>query len=180
MNTALACPICGHQHRLSPRSTVEATFRCESCSTLLRVPDGVAPTGAPSRGTTPPTALPVSTAASDSHGSVGFRRGLAWPLRALIWAAALPVGLATTVIVLRRIGLLGVDDVVDLFLGAGPGRFTWVAVLVPLWAALTAVLAHFPIEALSRRIESRRSRVGSEIEAAQPSAHRRGSQSTRP
>lgn len=111
---------------------------------------------------------------------MGSRHGLTWPLRALIWAAALPVGLATAVVVLRRVGLLGVDDVVDLFLGAGPGRFAWVAVLVPLWAALTAILAHVPIETLSRRIESRRGRVGSEIGSARPQVQRRGSQRTRP
>lgn len=164
MNPALDCPICGHRHRLRSRSNGETTFHCESCSTLLRVPEEARPAG-PS-GAPPPS---------------GGR--LVWPLRAFVWAAALPVGLVTTVVVLRTLGRLDTGDVVDLFLGTGPGRFAWVAVLVPLWAALSAALAHLSIETLSRRVRPRPGRAeltGRRVGPPRSPAQRRGSQRTRP
>lgn len=164
MNTALDCPVCGHRHRLASRSDDEATFRCESCSTLLSVPEEAEPVG--------PSGTPPSSAGR-----------LVWPLRALVWAAALPVGLVTAVVVLRTLGRLDTGDMVDLFLGTGPGRFAWVAVLVPLWAALSAGLAHLSIETLTRQVMARPGRAGFRgrgVRPARPWAQRRGSQRTRP
>jgi hypothetical protein len=77
-------------------------------------------------------------------------------LRALIWAAAFGFALLVTAFVLRTVGLLGVNTAIDLYAGSGAGRFGVLLVALPLWALLSATIAHFSLEALARRRRPRR------------------------
>jgi len=77
------------------------------------------------------------------------------PVRALIWAVAFGVGLLVTGVVLRTVGLLGVNTAIDLYAGSGARRFGILLVLLPLWAVLSATIAHFSLEALARRAPRR-------------------------
>jgi fumarate reductase subunit D len=79
------------------------------------------------------------------------------PLRALVWLIALPLGWVAAAVPLRAIGWLSVDDALDAFAGSGLGRWVILLVLLPLWAAISASLAHLAIEALTRRRASPRS-----------------------
>jgi hypothetical protein len=72
-------------------------------------------------------------------------------IRASVWAAAFVVGLVIAAFALRKAGLLDVDTVIDLYAGSGPGRFGILLVLLPLWALLSATIAHLALEALARR-----------------------------
>ena len=72
-------------------------------------------------------------------------------LRALIWTVAFAVGFGVTAVVLRGFGLLGVNTVLDLYAGSGLHRFRVLLVLLPLWALLSATLAHFTLEFLAAR-----------------------------
>jgi hypothetical protein len=68
-----------------------------------------------------------------------------------VWAAAFGVGLVITGFVLRKIGILSVNTIIDLYAGTGLGRFGVLLVLLPMWAALSATIAHLSLEALAKR-----------------------------
>jgi hypothetical protein len=72
-------------------------------------------------------------------------------IRALAWAVAFGVGLAVTVFVLKEIGVLGVNTAIDIYAGSGVHRFAVLLVMLPVWALLSATIAHFSLEALARR-----------------------------
>ena len=72
-------------------------------------------------------------------------------IRVPVWTAAFGVGLVITAFVLRKMGILSVDAVIDLYAGTGPGRFGILLILLPMWAALSATIAHLSLEALAKR-----------------------------
>ena len=77
-------------------------------------------------------------------------------LRALVWTVAFAAGFGVTAILLRAAGLLGVNTAIDLYAGTGLRRFGVLLVMLPLWAVLSATMAHFTLEALSARRRRRR------------------------
>lgn len=72
-------------------------------------------------------------------------------IRIPVWTAAFGVGLVITAFVLRKMGILSVNAVIDLYAGAGLGRFGILLILLPMWAALSATIAHLSLEALAKR-----------------------------
>jgi hypothetical protein len=72
-------------------------------------------------------------------------------LRAGVWAAAFFVGLILSAFLLRKMGVLDVDRVIDLYAGSGPGRFGILLLLLPMWALLSATIAHLSLETLAKR-----------------------------
>jgi hypothetical protein len=78
-------------------------------------------------------------------------RALPAPLRIGVWAAAFVLGLAVSAFFLRKIGILSVNAVIDLYAGTGLARFGILVVLLPLWAVLSALIAHFSLEGLAKR-----------------------------
>jgi hypothetical protein len=77
--------------------------------------------------------------------------GVSKPIRVLVWVLAFGIGLAIAAVVLRKIGVLDVNRVLDLYAGSGLGRFGVLLVLLPLWALLSATIAHFSLEGLAAR-----------------------------
>jgi len=73
------------------------------------------------------------------------------PLRALVWAVAFGIGLVVAAFLLRAVGLLGVNTALDVYAGSGLHRFGILLALLPLWALLSATIAHFSLEGLARR-----------------------------
>jgi hypothetical protein len=153
MATALQCPDCGRHQPIDQLSGT--TFRCRRCGRLLAAPRRPSPVpdeddrtaaaprveAAPKRLSRPPGRTPATAKPALSPASI----------RVLIWVAALVVGLVAAAFPLRAIGWLSVDDVLDAFAGDGLGRWGILLVLLPLWAAVSATLAHLAIEALERR-----------------------------
>ena len=90
-------------------------------------------------------------------------------IRAVVWVAAFWVGLVLTAFTLRKMGILDVDRVIDLYAGSGPGRFGILLVLLPMWALLSATIAHFSLEALARRRRPRRAAPRPQATTSQPS-----------
>src|SRR5204863_9222670 len=124
-------------------------------------------TGAPA-GDLPmvPPMAPAGTAAGSAIGPTGKATGatarraggqapLGWvaprrsgrplpaPVRVGVWAIAFVVGLAVSAFVLRKVGVLSVNAVLDLYAGSGLRRFGILLVLLPLRAVLPALIAHF-------------------------------------
>jgi hypothetical protein len=100
---------------------------------------------------------PRGTATASPGAPLGWlappRSGTPVPtvLRALVWAAAFGFSLLVTAFVLRTVGLLGVNTAIDLYAGSGARRFGILLVLLPLWALLSATIAHFSLEGLAHR-----------------------------
>jgi hypothetical protein len=95
-------------------------------------------------------------------------RPLPAPLRIGVWAAAFVLGLGVSAFILRKIGILSVNAVIDLYAGTGLGRFGILLVLLPLWAVLSALIAHFSLEGLTNRRNSRASSPSPEVTASRP------------
>jgi hypothetical protein len=72
-------------------------------------------------------------------------------MRAGVWAAAFFAGLILSAFILRKMGVLDVDGVIDLYAGSGPGRFGVLLLLLPMWALLSATIAHLSRETLAKR-----------------------------
>jgi hypothetical protein len=64
---------------------------------------------------------------------------------------ALALGFVVSAAVMRAVGLLDVDSVLDAFAGEGVGRYAMLLVFLPLWALLAAGGAHLTLEWLGRR-----------------------------
>jgi hypothetical protein len=149
MATVLQCPDCGQDQPLEQISGM--TFRCRRCGRLLAAPR------LPARAVVPPPAdsdddrtVAVAPVAREWRPARPPPQ-LPAPLRALVWVLALVVGLVLAAAPLRAIGWLSVDDVLDAFAGSGLGRWGILLVFLPLWAGISGSLAHFALEALTRR-----------------------------
>ena len=118
---------------------------------------GVAGTRTAAGGTNGRVAGARGTSAGSAAAPLGWvaprRSGLPVPpaVRGVVWAAAFIAGLLISAFLLKKVGLLGVNTAIDLFAGTGPSRFGILVVMLPLWALLSATIAHLSIETLARR-----------------------------
>ena len=118
---------------------------------------GVARTGAPTVAI-PRAEGPVASAAghatiTEAHEPAGRhaeRHGMALPLRAAVWFVALGMGFVLAVVPLYLFGVFTSDHASNVLLEDGFDRIKGLLFLLPLWAAVTATLAHFAIESQSR------------------------------
>jgi hypothetical protein len=79
-------------------------------------------------------------------------------LRALVWVLSLALGFVVSATLLRAVGVLDIDTLLDAFSGEGVGRYGVLLVLLPLWAVLSAGAAHLVLEWAGRRRERRNRR----------------------
>jgi len=108
-------------------------------------PDG--PTARAATATRPVRRTPVAWAELRRAGQPVLPTGIRVP----VWAAAFGLGLVITAFVLRKVGILSVNAVIDLYAGTGLGRFGILLIILPMWAALSATMAHLSLEALAKR-----------------------------
>jgi hypothetical protein len=76
-------------------------------------------------------------------------------IRAPVWVLSLILGFVVSAALLRVVGLLDVDSVLNAFAGEGVGRYSVLLVLLPLWAVLSAGAAHLVLEWVAGRRERR-------------------------
>src|SRR5215470_11778460 len=135
MAQALECPACGARH---PVDTLPATrtFRCDRCGQTLKVPDVVAA----NRPLEPPPRR--GGAAPSKRG----RTRVHWYWRLLAWIVAVPLGLLFTAWPALHFDLLKKDDLLDVFVGEGSGRYVRLLVFAAAWAFVTALLVSLFVE----------------------------------
>jgi len=104
-----------------------------------------AATGPMPRTPAPVVRPPVATRPAPSPG-----QELPWPVRTGVWLAALALTLLVTLVVLRVVGILTVNRAMNVFVGAGAGRFGVLFIVLPVWALASAVVAHVALETLAR------------------------------
>ena len=97
----------------------------------------------------PAAAAPASSAPKPVTASA-FAPVPIW-MRAILWVLALPISFVIVFLFARAIGVLTTNQLTDIYLAPGTGRFWPVARLLPFVALLTAVLVQGGVIALSRR-----------------------------
>ena len=196
MAKALECPACGAQHSVDGREP-SSTFRCDSCGQALKVPASVVVAQAASgaRNVTPPPrrrtgAAPAreivgatATLSATDTGNGGRpaepappraptpapRTRAHWYWRLAAWVVAVPLAFVVTALPSYEFGLIRKDDVLDVFVGSGTGRYTRLAVFTLVWALVTAVLVQLLEEGgrwWSRRRRAARGRAPAPRRAA--------------
>jgi hypothetical protein len=86
-------------------------------------------------------------APTEPAGGGGATRHRAhWYWRLLAWVVALPLGFVITAWPAYELGLIRKDDVLDVFVGSGSGRYTRLAIFTVIWALVTALLVQLFVE----------------------------------
>jgi hypothetical protein len=76
----------------------------------------------------------------------GSKPKVSWYWRLLAWIVAVPVGFLITAWPAYELGLIKKDDVLDIFVGTGSGRYVRLAIATAVWALVTALLVQLLIE----------------------------------
>lgn len=79
-----------------------------------------------------------------------------WYWRALAWIVAVPVGFLLTAWPAYEFGFIKKDDLLDIFVGTGTGRYARLAIVTLVWAVVTAVLVQALVEGGRIRANRRR------------------------
>jgi hypothetical protein len=140
--------------RLAGRGRAGALTEPSTESPPVDLPTQMVPSAVPT-GAAAGAATTTGTAKRPSVGWVqplrAGRPNLPTGIRVPVWTAAFGLGLVITAFVLRKIGILSVNAIIDLYAGSGLGRFGILLILLPMWAALSATMAHLSLEALAKR-----------------------------
>jgi hypothetical protein len=84
--------------------------------------------------------------AHPQHGPLRVR----WWVRFLVWVAALAIGAVVVVVPARRLDVIDFDGALNVIGGRGFEQWKLPLVIVPPWALVSAVIAHFAIEGIAR------------------------------
>ena len=102
--------------------------------------------------TAAPTAVaeaPEGARRARAAGSVAAgedRTKVHWYWRLLAWVVAVPLGFVVTAWPAYKLELISKDDVLNVFVGSGTGRYARLAVGTALWALVTALLVQLFVE----------------------------------
>jgi hypothetical protein len=129
-----------------------------------RRPAGDAPVPVTATGTAPVAAVSATVPATATDGDDGGgparpmrrRRGarpagapkgkVAWYWRLVAWVVAVPLGFVITAWPAYELGFIKKDDVLDIFVGTGTGRYVRLAIATAVWALVTALLVQLFVE----------------------------------
>jgi hypothetical protein len=82
-----------------------------------------------------------------------------WYWRLLAWVAAVPLGFLITAWPAYELGFIKKDDVLDIFVGTGSGRYVRLAIATAVWALVTALLVQLFVEGARAWAARRRARA---------------------
>jgi hypothetical protein len=107
-------------------------------------------------------ATTAAAADADGSGSAGDRRSrraptspsrapeprakVHWYWRVLAWIVAVPLGFLVTAWPAYKLGFIKKDDLLDIFVGTGTGRYLRLAIVTLVWAVVTALLVQLLVE----------------------------------
>jgi hypothetical protein len=189
MAKALECPACGAQHSVDgrePSSTFRCEQCGQALKVPASVVVAQAASGASNvtppprrRAGVPPSPEVIGATATLSATDTGngsrppqspqpapprasapaARSRAHWYWRLAAWIVAVPIAFVVTAWPAYEFGLIRKDDVLDVFVGSGVGRYTRLALFTLIWALVTAVLVQLLVEGgrwWSRRRRGRR------------------------
>jgi len=97
------------------------------------------------RGGTPPPSASAAT-----------RSKVHWYWRLLAWVVAVPLGFVLTAWPAYKFGFIKKNDLLDIFVGTGTGRYLRLAIVTLAWALVTALLVQLFVEGGRVRAARRR------------------------
>jgi hypothetical protein len=74
------------------------------------------------------------------------KRKVAWYWRVVAWVVAVPLGFVITAWPAYQLGFIKKNDVLDIFVGTGTGRYVRLAIGTAVWALVTALLVQLFVE----------------------------------
>ena len=100
------------------------------------------------RGSKPPPSAPAPSPARRSK--------VHWYWRVLAWIVAVPVAFVVTAWPAYKLGFIKKDDLLDIFVGTGIGRYVRLGIVTLVWAIATALLVQLFVEGGRVRAARRR------------------------
>jgi hypothetical protein len=94
--------------------------------------------------------------ASSAPVAPAKRSRVAWYWRVLAWIVAVPVAFFLTAWPAYQLGFIQKDDLLDIFVGTGVGRYLRLGIVTFVWAVVTALLVQLFIEGGRVRAARRR------------------------
>jgi hypothetical protein len=79
-----------------------------------------------------------------------------WYWRLLAWVVAVPLGFVLTAWPAYEFGFIKKDDLLNIFVGTGTGRYVRLAIVTLVWALVTALLVQLFVEGGRARANRRR------------------------
>ena len=79
-----------------------------------------------------------------------------WYWRVVAWIVAVPLGFLVTAWPAYELGFIKKDDLLDIFVGTGTGRYLRLAIVTLVWAIVTALLVQLFVEGGRARANRRR------------------------
>jgi hypothetical protein len=79
-----------------------------------------------------------------------------WYWRLLAWVVAVPLGFVITAWPAYAFGIIKKNDLLDVFVGTGMGRYLRLAIVTLVWAIVTAILVQLFVEGGRARANRRR------------------------
>jgi hypothetical protein len=129
--------------------------------------------GAPALAATAATAAAATAAVDETSGAptrakssrapapaaAPKRSSVAWYWRLVAWIVAVPLGFLLSAWPAYQLGFIKKDDLLDVFVGTGTGRYLRLAIVTVVWALVTALLVQLFVEG-GRVRANRRRRTG--------------------
>jgi hypothetical protein len=91
-----------------------------------------------------------------SRAAPAKRSRVAWYWRVVAWIVAVPLGFVVTAWPAYELGFIKKDDLLDIFVGTGIGRYLRLAIVTVVWALVTALLVQLFVEGGRVRANRRR------------------------
>jgi hypothetical protein len=79
-----------------------------------------------------------------------------WYWRLVAWVVAVPLGFVLTAWPAYRLDLIRKDDVLNIFVGSGAGRYARLAIETAIWALVTALLVQLFVDGGRRLVQRRK------------------------
>jgi hypothetical protein len=87
------------------------------------------------------------------------KRKVSWYWRLLAWVAAVPLGFVITAWPAYKLSFIKKNDVLDIFVGTGTGRYVRLGIATAIWALVTALLVQLFVEGGRAWVARRRTRT---------------------
>jgi hypothetical protein len=170
------CERCGQVLKVPAQATTGGTAPPPRTTTPVAPPPrrsrgaGAAPPSATATGMVGVSATVAATEADDAPSTRAQRRTAAaprsgapakvhWYWRLVAWVVAVPLGFAVTAWPAYHFNLIRKDDVLNVFVGSGIGRYASLAIETALWALVTALLVQLFVDGGRRLMQRRRAKV---------------------
>jgi hypothetical protein len=152
-STGAPAPVAPPPRRTAPVTDAPAATRRAPAASAAAVSATVSATPNAENGSEPPRGrrgAPPPTAAPSTRSKVH------WYWRLLAWIVAVPLGFVLTAWPAYKFGFIKKDDLLDIFVGTGIGRYVRLGIVTLAWALVTALLVQLFVEGGRVRAARRR------------------------